>query len=435
MGDQVLVAPPGITRPDQFAERNTQPMPPRAGNSLIVGGPAYFTPEGYQAPYQPEQSFMPTNVAPDPIRDQFNRMYPTPPPPPPAPAPAPAPTPVYEPVVEPVAGPDPVTEPVVEPVVPPGAYPPYIPGVTPFPGIPGLGDLDFSGLPGMGDIDIDRIIQEYQDRQNAGEPEPFDSFLPTPPPPAGPAPQEDDPLLPPGYSYTAPTDRAYTAVMPFRPGARYAYGPDGERIEVGGDPDYEPPSFPMGPPMGPYNSNTSAPEPEFVPPPQEPNGFFPGINPEDFEDFDFGNMDFSNIPNYQMPAPEPENNDPGRGRFYGDPMDAIMSPRYKVGAAPRLNQSALDRLIAETESLNPGMGSILNRPSRVPFDGQINEAALQAIQSPGSKDFRAPRTPQAQAPAPVYTPPPSQIPMQGMMDDYDYGNPNLRNMRRFDPRR
>jgi hypothetical protein len=233
---------------------------------------------------------MPTNVAPDPIRDQFNRMYPTPPPPPPAPAPAPAPTPVYEPVVEPVAGPDPVTEPVVEPVVPPGAYPPYIPGVTPFPGIPGLGDLDFSGLPGMGDIDIDRIIQEYQDRQNAGEPEPFDSFLPTQP---------------------DPRDIAYA----------------------------------------------SAPEPVFTPPPTmpEPNGFFPGINPEDFEDFDFGNMDFSNIPNYQMPAPEPENNDPGRGRFYGDPMDAIMSPRYKVGAAPRLNQSALDRLIAETESLNPGM--------------------------------------------------------------------------------
>jgi hypothetical protein len=117
-------------------------------------------PEGYQAPYQPEQSFMPTNVAPDPIRDQFNRMYPTPPPPPPAPAPAPAPTPVYEPVVEPVAGPDPVVEPVPDipagaypppvPDIPAGAYPPYIPGVTPFPGIPGLGDLDFSGLPGNG---------------------------------------------------------------------------------------------------------------------------------------------------------------------------------------------------------------------------------------------------------------------------------------------
>jgi hypothetical protein len=95
------------------------PTPPRQANSLIVGGPAYFTPEGYQAPYQPEQSFMPTNVAPDPIRDQFNRMYPTPPPPPPAPAPAPAPTPVYEPVVEPVAGPDPVVEPV--PDIPAGS--------------------------------------------------------------------------------------------------------------------------------------------------------------------------------------------------------------------------------------------------------------------------------------------------------------------------
>jgi hypothetical protein len=235
-------------------------------------------------------------------------------------------------VVEPVAGPDPVTEPVVEPV-PPGAYPPYIPGVTPFPGIPGLGDLDFSGLPGMGDIDIDRIIQEYQDRQNAGEPEPFDSFLPTPPPPAGPAPQEDDPLLPPGYSYTAPTDRAYTAVMPFRPGARYAYGPDGERIEVGGDPDYEPQSFPMGPPMGPHNSNTSAPEPEFVPPPQEPNGFFPGIDPRDYQDMILKILTleiWTLVPNYQMPAPTmpaPQAQAPTAAPIYTPPPSRIETPQ------------------------------------------------------------------------------------------------------------
>jgi hypothetical protein len=192
--DQVLVAPPGVQN-QQYGPVERMPTPPRQANSLIVGGPAYFTPEGYQAPYQPEQSFMPTNVAPDPIRDQFNRMYPTPPPPPPPPA-APTPDPVYEPVVEPVPPqPDPRDLPPIGITDPPpsGAYPPYIPGVTPFPGIPGLGDLDFSGLPGMGDIDIDRIIQEYQDRQNAGEPEPFDSFLPTPPPPAGPAPQEDRP--------------------------------------------------------------------------------------------------------------------------------------------------------------------------------------------------------------------------------------------------
>jgi hypothetical protein len=375
MGDQVLVAPPGITRPDQFAERNTQPMPPRAGNSLIVGGPAYFTPEGYQAPYQPEQSFMPTNVAPDPIRDQFNRMYPTPPPPPPPPA-APTPDPVYEPVVEPVPPqPDPRDLPPIGITDPPpsGAYPPYIPGVTPFPGIPGLGDLDFSGLPGMGDIDIDRIIQEYQDRQNAGEPEPFDSFLPTPPPPAGPAPQEDEPKF---FSVSANT-RVSNFINSGGMGTMDMYtASDGREFgsgTVGRMYDEYLAS------LGQQDSNTSAPtpapEPEFVPPPQEPNGFFPGINPEDFEDFDFG------------------------------------------------------------ETTGNPYGAILNRPSRVPFDGQINEAALQAIQSPGSKDFRAPRTPQAQAPAPVYTPPPSQIPMQGMMDDYDFGNPNLRNMRRFDPRR
>jgi hypothetical protein len=324
MADRVLVTPPGLQdqmyRGDGGPQR--MPTPPRQANTLVVGGPAYFTPEGYQAPIQPTQSFMPTNRAPDPIRDQFNRMNPTPPPPPPPPpqAPTPAPTPA------PISDPEPVVDPVEEPVVEPdfpiygGPAQPYIPGVTPFPGIPGLGDLDFSGLPGMGDIDMDRIIQEYQDRIDAGEPEPFDNFLPTQP------------------------DLGYAS--------------------VGG---------PGGPP--PENSNTVAPEPEFVPPPQEPNGFFPGINPEDFEDFDFG------------------------------------------------------------ETTGNPYGAILNNPFSIPFKGEINEAALQAIQSPGSKDFRAPRTPQAQAPAPVYTPPPSQIPMQGMMDDYDFGNPNLRNMRGFDPRR
>ena len=79
MADRVLVAPPGITRPDQFAERNTQRMPqPMMGPrpSLIVGGPAYFTPEGYQAPVQPEQSFMPTGGRPNLIRDSFNRQLP-----------------------------------------------------------------------------------------------------------------------------------------------------------------------------------------------------------------------------------------------------------------------------------------------------------------------------------------------------------------------
>lgn len=40
--------------------------------------------------------------------------------------------------------------------------------------------------------------------------------------------------LPPGYSYDAPGDRSYTREMPTN-GGRWAYGPNGERIEVGGN--------------------------------------------------------------------------------------------------------------------------------------------------------------------------------------------------------
>jgi hypothetical protein len=45
--------------------------------------------------------------------------------------------------------------------------------------------------------------------------------------------------------------------------------------------------------IGTNNSNTSAPEPEFVPPPQEPNGFFPGINPRDYQDMSFKDMNLN----------------------------------------------------------------------------------------------------------------------------------------------
>ena len=102
MSDRVLVAPPGLTRPDLFAERNIQrmPTPPRPANNLVVGGPAYFTPEGYQAPVQPQEAFMPTRTGYDPIRDQFNR----PPAPMPMPAPTPAP-PVQAPPPAPALGP------------------------------------------------------------------------------------------------------------------------------------------------------------------------------------------------------------------------------------------------------------------------------------------------------------------------------------------
>jgi hypothetical protein len=50
-------------------------------------------------------------------------------------------------------------------------------GDTLFPNVDYLQGLDFSGLPGLGNIDVDAIIKEYQDRQDAGEPEPFESFF------------------------------------------------------------------------------------------------------------------------------------------------------------------------------------------------------------------------------------------------------------------
>ena len=76
------------------------------------------------------------------------------------------------------------------PYAPPGVKEPTIwtpdstMGDMLFPNIDYLQGLDFSGLPALGNIDVDAIIKEYQDRQDAGEPEPFESFFtePTPAP-------------------------------------------------------------------------------------------------------------------------------------------------------------------------------------------------------------------------------------------------------------
>jgi hypothetical protein len=72
------------------------------------------------------------------------------------------------------------------PYAPPGVTQPtpFNIGNTLFPNVDYLQGLDFSGLPALGNIDVDAIIKEYQDRQDAGEPEPFESFFtePTPAP-------------------------------------------------------------------------------------------------------------------------------------------------------------------------------------------------------------------------------------------------------------
>ena len=44
----------------------------------VVGGPAYYTPPGFQAPPQPTEAFMPTDRMPDPIGQQFMRQLQSP---------------------------------------------------------------------------------------------------------------------------------------------------------------------------------------------------------------------------------------------------------------------------------------------------------------------------------------------------------------------
>ena len=112
--ENIRSMPPATTMPAP-----PMPMPPRQPRpSLIVGGPAYFTPEGYQAPVQPEQAFMPTDTRPDPIGENFRRQYPDRPmPPPPMPTPQPQPEPPFDP--GPITGgpvyPDPITTPTPAP--------------------------------------------------------------------------------------------------------------------------------------------------------------------------------------------------------------------------------------------------------------------------------------------------------------------------------
>ena len=53
-------------------------------------------------------------------------------------------------------------------------------GNTLFPNVDYLQGLDFSGVPALGNADVNSIIKEYQDRIDAGEPEPFESFFTKP---------------------------------------------------------------------------------------------------------------------------------------------------------------------------------------------------------------------------------------------------------------
>ena len=173
-----------------------EPMP-IGRPTAVVGGPAYFTPQGYNAPPQPTEAFMPTDRSPiqlgnsscvkwqAPMGQQFQQQYEaTQAPIREAEAAARAEAQAaqdarFQEMMDRIAELEgqlatPTPSPVPEPE-------PYIPGQTPFPGIPDfIRDLDFSGLPDFLNFDYDDIMRQYNDRMEMGEPEPIDSFLPDP---------------------------------------------------------------------------------------------------------------------------------------------------------------------------------------------------------------------------------------------------------------
>ena len=169
---QGLGQAPGMPRPTQIN--------PIGRPTAVVGGPAYFTPEGYNAPPQPTQAFMPTDVRPDPIGQQFMRQMQSP---------------MgqqfqqqYEATQAPIreaemaqraeqqAAQDARFQEMMDriaelegqlatPTEPTAPMPtdPYIPGQTPFPGIPDfIRDMDFSNLnlPDFSNFDYDDIMRQ-----------------------------------------------------------------------------------------------------------------------------------------------------------------------------------------------------------------------------------------------------------------------------------
>ena len=72
--DAIRKGIPGRDAGATQARPTQQQQAPRP--TLVQGGPAYFTPEGYRPPMQPQQAFMPTDTMGDPIGDMFRRQLP-----------------------------------------------------------------------------------------------------------------------------------------------------------------------------------------------------------------------------------------------------------------------------------------------------------------------------------------------------------------------
>ncbi len=236
---------------DSTCQMALPPEPMPIGRpTAVVGGPAYFTPAGYQAPPQPTEAFMPTDVRPDPIGQQFMRQYESP---------------MgkqfidqYEATQAPIRAAEAAaraeeqaaqdarfqemmdriaelegqlatpTEPIPDVPIPTD---PYIPDQTPFPGIPDfIKDLDFRGLPNF-DIDYDDIMRQDNDRETRDVMERIEAPSNIPPARIMPMPVGD-----PKPIYTPPPMVPNTPKIPTIPNIDFSNLPKFDLPTTGGRP-------------------------------------------------------------------------------------------------------------------------------------------------------------------------------------------------------
>jgi len=225
------------------------------------------------------------------------------------------------------------------PYAPPGVTQP-----TPFPAVGNfdfLTGLDFSNLPDFSDIDfsnidfsnieIDAALQEYSDRIDAGEPEPFESFLTEP---------YQVPVMPQAPAYQEPVNftavpqaPALAPVMPSMPGEP--------------EPIVQPIAAPISPVQTlPQNIFANIPQPVIQKPiPQEP------IEVPFIPDFSNIPMNFTGLPNMPvipqipvMPQIPQTTYIPPASSFIQPRVEEIVSPISR-GRTRQLPQPGLFNLV------------------------------------------------------------------------------------------
>jgi len=225
------------------------------------------------------------------------------------------------------------------PYAPPGVTQP-----TPFPAVGNfdfLTGLDFSNLPDFSDIDfsnidfsnieIDAALQEYSDRIDAGEPEPFESFLTEP---------YQVPVMPQAPAYQEPVNftavpqaPALAPVMPSMPGEP--------------EPIVQPIAAPISPVQTlPQNIFANIPQPVIQKPiPQEP------IEVPFIPDFSNIPMNFTGLPNMPvipqipvMPQIPQTTYIPPASSFIQPRVEEIVSP-IRSGSPRNFQQPGLFNLV------------------------------------------------------------------------------------------